>query len=512
MTATINPVKPVWQSAAESFLPDGVRARADFWLRHSPVALIIALQAVFSLRLHNSPFQDEGLYIHTGHWLLDSWTGGEPIYLKPELFFSGAPQLYPVWAALLDSVGGLTLARLFSTLCMLSSTVALYWTTNLLFPDRPGFRWRVRPGVFAALTFALSSSVIFLGNFATFDAPSFTMLTWAVALAAWSAVRGKSIWWPVLIGSLCAMAVLTKYSSAIDVPFVLLLMPVAGWKVRGLWALVRGALAGGVCLGLLTASVLTWAAPLLRGLRTTTTGRVVSFPETASKLAADVLTWEGIPLALMLAGAILLARRSPALAALLAFGTLAAPAYQIHMGESVSLNKHVVLGLLLGAPLAGLALAMLVRVRLGALVAVAVVWTAFIVAMIQSQTMFATWPDTSVLQRQIAYSIKSMPWIRIVGDIPEPLEYAFADSTKPWQWTGTYDNSFFYQGLSGVNAYRQALRDNYFQLVFLDGSYSISRELLPEMRSYGFTETSVVRTPNTNHSWHIFQRFDHLTE
>jgi hypothetical protein len=97
------------------------------------VAVVLLVQVVASTRLRNSAFQDEALYVYYGHWMLDHWLRGADLYGNPSAWFTGAPQLYPVLAALLDSVGGLELVRLFSTLCMLSATVAVYWTANSLF-------------------------------------------------------------------------------------------------------------------------------------------------------------------------------------------------------------------------------------------------------------------------------------------------------------------------------------------------------------------------------------------
>ena len=54
--------------------------------------------------------------------------GGSPYY---ETFFSGAPVLYPVLAAMLDHVGGLVLVRLMSGVFMLGATWLLYATTRL---------------------------------------------------------------------------------------------------------------------------------------------------------------------------------------------------------------------------------------------------------------------------------------------------------------------------------------------------------------------------------------------
>jgi Dolichyl-phosphate-mannose-protein mannosyltransferase len=483
----------------------------DLGLRALPVGLVLIVQAVCAARLDNSAFQDEALYIHTGRLLINSWMGGEGPYGRPETYFSGAPQLYPVWAALLDEAGGLHLVRAFSMLCMLSATVAVAWTADTLVTSPIPSPRGVNAGLLAAMIFALTASVLFLSNFATFDAPSFTLIAWATAFATWSCVRRRSLLWSCLVGVACALAVFLKYSSAIDVPFVLAIGPAAAWTARTGGSLTRAATATATCLAIIAVSVLTWARPLLGGLAFTTTGRRATAPASALSLVEEVLKWDGIPLLLILLGLVLTARRQPLVAGVLGLGALAAPAYQIHLGESVSLHKHVVLGLVLGAPLAGAALSRLTARAMGTIVTLGLVWAAFLLAVPQSEAMYRTWPDTSVLKRQLSYSARAMPWIRMVGDNPEPLEYEMQDSTHAWQWTATYDNSFYYKGLSGIDAYRQALKDNYFQLAFFDGSYPISSTLLPELKAYGFKETSVVRTPYTNHIWHIYQRFDHLT-
>jgi hypothetical protein len=501
---------PLWRVALTSFAPPGRRPRVDRWLRALPLGLVLAVQAVCAARLDNSVFQDEALYIHTGRLLINSWTGGEGPYGRPETYFSGAPQLYPVLAGLINEVGGLHLVRAFSMLCMLSATVAVAWTADTLIKGRAPRTPRIGPGLLAAMVFALSASVLFLTNFATFDAPSFALIAWAMALATWSSVRRRSLLWSGLVGAACALAVFLKYSSAIDVPFVLAIGPAAAWTARTRGSVARAVTAAATCVVIIVASILTWARPLLDGLRFTTTGRSATVPQSPLSLLEDVLRWDGIPLLLILLGLVLLIRRQPLVAGVLGLGALAAPAYQIHLGEAVSLHKHVVLGLVLGAPLAGAGLSRLTTRGMGTVVTWVLVWAAFLLAVPQSVAMFRTWPDTTVLARQLEYSIGAMRWIRMVGDNPEPLEYQMQDSTHAWQWTATYENSFYYKGLSGVDAYRRALKDNYFQLVFFDGSHPISRTLLPELKTYGFKETSVVRTPFTNHAWHIYQRFDHL--
>jgi hypothetical protein len=519
-TATLD-TRPIWRAAAESFLPPAKRAGADRYLRQIPITLILLVQAIAAIRLSNTAFQDEALYLYTGQWIIDSWYDPSVVvFTHPETFFSGAPMLYPVLAAALDQVGGLELARLFSTVCMLSATVAIYWGTNILFDHRPRPR---TAAIFAALVFAFSAPVLFLSHFATFDAPSFALITWAAAISIWSSKRNRSIWWGVPIGAMCALAVLTKYSSAIDVPFVMALTLVVGWAIRArrVKAVTRGVVAGLSCLGILVGSVLTWAAPLLSGLKMTTTDRAAMVNQTPVwTLIGQAGIWAGGTFALMIAGGIYLLRRQPILATTMLVGTLAATAYQIRMGEAVSLHKHLTLGIIFGAPLAGVMLAAMVRTgrKWIVLLVVGICYATLMGGLIQSEKLFHVWANTTGLERVVQYPVKSMPWIRVLAETPEPLTYALENKTDPWQWTATYDGSFFYDDpdeegevyLQGIEAYQHALEDNYFQLVILDGSSGIGQQLDP--KSFGFHQTDTVRDPRTGHVWRIYQRFDDIPE
>ena len=125
--------------------------------------LILLLQAITSLlALNNTAFQDEGLYLLAGQQIFLSWMGKTP-YLEPYgLYFSGYPSFYPVIGGVLDFLGGLEAARLFSLLCMLIVTTCVYFITLQLF-DR-------KSALIAAFLFACEGSVLFLGRLATYDA------------------------------------------------------------------------------------------------------------------------------------------------------------------------------------------------------------------------------------------------------------------------------------------------------------------------------------------------------
>ncbi len=103
-------------------------------LSRLPLPLILLLQVITSLlALHNTAFQDEGLYLLAGQQIFLNWMGKTP-YLEPYgLYFSGYPSFYPVIGGILDFLGGLEAARLFSLLCMLIVTTCVYFMTVQLF-------------------------------------------------------------------------------------------------------------------------------------------------------------------------------------------------------------------------------------------------------------------------------------------------------------------------------------------------------------------------------------------
>src|SRR5207302_11326765 len=82
------------------------------------IPFILLIQASSSLlALCNTVFQDEALYLLAGREILLNWPGKAP-HLKPYgLYFSGYPSFYPVIGGMLDFLGGLEAARLFSLLC-----------------------------------------------------------------------------------------------------------------------------------------------------------------------------------------------------------------------------------------------------------------------------------------------------------------------------------------------------------------------------------------------------------
>jgi hypothetical protein len=463
------------------------------------LACLLLAQAVLSLRLHNSAFEDEALYVYAGHAMVDHLFHGAPDYGGFDTYFSGSPALYPVLAAWVDSAAGLAGVRLMSLAFMLGATGLLYSLTRMLFNERAA--------LLAAGIFAVTQSTLFLGNFATYDAMSLSLL----ALTAWLLVRNATGHWALQLGAapVAALAVGVKYASALYLPTVaLLLMLVAYRRLGAREAVRRGAVftAGTVLLlgiGLLSTDY-------LQAIQSTTTERAHG-TTAVGLLVRDSVRWGGLLFALACLGTALYTRRpglgeipghrpppAPpcgwriALGAVLTGTALLAPAYQIHLQTSISLHKHIGYGLLFAAPMAGVGLSRLMGAHVRfpqAVITVGVLALTF--GMSQSAQNYGIWPDTSRLIPELAKNVR--PGQKWLGQPHEGPVYYLTDRglTDYTLWT-----SIFYidyagrkdQHLSGPEGYKAAIQDGYFDGVVLDWSDQpgdIQTLIRQEMRSTG---------------------------
>jgi hypothetical protein len=196
----------------------GLRSRHTAWVGRGALAGVLAVQALLTLRLQNTAFDDEALYLYAGHLEIEAWTGAGPPHPEFVSYFSGSPYLYPPVAAALDSAFGLYGARALSLGLMLGATVLVYALARLLFDELAG--------IGAAALFATTQSTLFLGHLATYDATAVFLL----ALAAWLGVRGSRSARPavgglllVVAATVLALGVAVKYATLLYVPSVVAL-------------------------------------------------------------------------------------------------------------------------------------------------------------------------------------------------------------------------------------------------------------------------------------------------
>ena len=447
------------------------RSRLRRFLGSAPLwlALICSGQIALALRpgLNKNAFEDEGLYLGTGHRVIAYALHGASVTQHPGAFFSGAPGLYPVLGATADSVGGLAAARDVSLGFAIIATIATYGIGSRLFGKLAG--------IIGAASFALCGSVIYLSHFATYDAMTMALVALAAWLAVYSSQRNGFLWGPV-VALVLALAFLTKYAGAAYIPIVIALAAVVGWPLYG-WKIVRRAAFALVATAVLAfASIELWGRDLIPGIVSTTSNRNVIIHTTPGHLIGQIAVWVGPWLALAVIGALFRVRRQWALVSVLLVGAIIGPADQVRIGESISLAKHVAFGMVFAAPLIGDLFARGLRHMPARVAPVTLTVFGLLAAsgLHYSHQFLTSWVDDKALQPVLAHDLAVQPGAHILGERNTPQMYELRTVTTANQWADTY--YFQYSGLIDKPAYAKAIDQHYFGVVYLDlttqfGSY-----------------------------------------
>jgi hypothetical protein len=350
-----------------------------------------------------------------------------------------------VLAAALNMEGGLELVRALSLFEMLATTALLYTLTRRLFNERAG--------LCAAGIFSVSEAVIFLGNFATFDATCLFLL----ACATWVVVRTAASRWPVflLAAPIAALAVAVKYAGLLFVPTIAVLPALAGWPERGRRVLLYPVAFGLAVAGILYAALRLGGPAYLAAIRSTTTNRAQGAVPAAT-LLREAAEWGGVLFAVAIIGTIAYVwrvRTEPdekiapaggsvrriALGVVLTGTALLAPAYQAHLHTDISFLKHIGFGLFFAAPMAGFGLARVMgdyfrrpQIGIG-------VWSlALVLGMVQSNSLYHVWPSSGTFVQTFAKYLK--PNALYLVEVPEvPMYYLQGrPDAQPRQFTSTY--------------------------------------------------------------------------
>jgi hypothetical protein len=455
--------------------------------RPSPLLAVIAVQAALSLRLvwSNTAFQDEALYLRAGHLEWARWLHGTIIPNFPS-YFSGAPVIYPPIAAVADSIGGLAAARLLS-LCFMIAVTSLLWATTVRLYGK-------RAALLATGLFATLAGTQFLGAFATYDA----MALFLLAVAVWLAVRSVSCQ-PraatvllVLSGCALAGADAVKYATALFTPVVVVVAAAATWRQY----VGRNAIAAALTvlcswMALTAALLATAGGQYWQGIRTSTIDRPAS-TASAAVIVQHAYVWTSLVLILAALGTVLAFRsreRSRFLPAVLLVAALLAPAEQVRLHTTVSLQKHVVFGAWFAAIAAGYAMARLSRVDRGRgwapVMAIPIVASTLFGSLGQASALFRVWPNSTDVIKVLRSAVASHPGNYLAEDYD--VEAYYLRAKVPWpRWSSTY---YFRlpDADPGAPSYSQAIDDHYFALVILNfgDTAATDREITADMRRAG---------------------------
>lgn len=450
-----------------------------------PLLPILAVQAVFAWRLliTNTAFLDEATYMWSGHLVAEHIAHGKST-LQFETYFSGAPVIYPVLAAIAGKLGGLTAARLLSLVFMLFATTAVFLTGRRMHGALTGF--------FAAGLFAALGPTLHLSSFATFDALALCLLAWStheVVRFAHGDSRNALLYGAILM----VLADCTKYACLLWNPVIILLAATAGpgyeaWRCSRSWNLQRFAM---VSTTLLALAVVIGRAPYFTGFDHTTLQRAAG-GSSSSSIVSQVGVWIGALLALGLLGMLVslwllrrgtLSKSEVATFAVLLVAGLLAPANQLRIHTLLSLAKHVDFGAAFTAIPAGFLLARFVRALGGSIqtsrvryvVSVGLVAAVALVPLNVAGARVATnlhnaWPASTKMIAALKPLVHKGNDEYLVEDYYVAAYYL--PSINFWQWQDTYTTTYTdpatHTQLTGAAAFKAAVLAHEYKVIVLD--------------------------------------------
>ena len=478
---------------SRSSLGDALR-----WLvLQAPLAGILIIQSLLSIQLiyRNTAFLDEATYLSAGHYLIQSWFHGGGANMHFSAYFSGYPDIYPVLAAMADSVGGLTAARLMSLGFLLTATLCCYASARRL--------WGRMAGWLAAAVFVSTAGAQFLGALATYDAMSLMLIT----IAAWIVIRfADGTTTRAAIGLVIPVLILanaTKYASAIfDLPVLglafFLILDRHGLRVamRMTAILIAG-------LAVATALLVGIAGPeTLTGIMSTTLSRA-SGATPAGVVLDQSWNWVGAvaclaALATVVGGVMAWRGRlnwpTVGILAVAAATVLLAPANQARIETLTSLSKHVAFGAWFGALGAGWLLSRVMGLRprdawrfrvmgprpRGAwrfAFAALVLIPLSVVGAAQARQLFAAWPNSTSVVAALR-PLVSHQKLPVLMDDADVARYYLEDELSVPHWIDTYSFAYTPPGsgitLVGPAAYAAAVDHGYYGVIALDYSHRLT--------------------------------------
>ena len=462
--------------------------------------VMIGLWYLFCLATldYNGPFLDEGIYITAGqrtlqgHGLSDGYLG----WLAGSL-------LWPTLAGIGFKIGGLAGVRALAALFAAIALLACARASANLFGESAGF-W-------TALAFALNAPFLALARMGVYDSTALA----GMAVSFWAITqlytRNHRVWLVVAAASF-TIGMFAKY------PTGLMLLPLLAILVvlRKDKATTDIVFFGLVSLALALAFFLPvrgQVAPFIAYRLTHSPGSGVS----VAMVAVDTWNLSAIHLALAICGWFA-AKERRLLASVLVLCLLIWPTYHLALGDTVSKNKHLVLGFLFAYPLVGHLLSRMwqqgahwTRLRRTATTAIVVVLAA--TGMTQLPRLNRAWPD---VRPAATYLMKQVvPGQKLLTGQSWPYTiYLYQEQRidSPWDVFDVYriehdqsdidlcDYDWFVD-TQGIGGWPQALRDQ----VHACGTFYPVFSTTSEVENMGL-DLDYIRYPVETTVWQNLQR------
>lgn len=198
-------------------------------VRVDPWVLSLTGLAVFAMALRlagadqQSAYMDEGTNVLTGRMLIEQ----HAVYAEI-LNWAYGSYLWPLVAGLADAVGGLRMVRGVTAVCGVAMVLATAWAAAQLAPNATPRHRRNGVALLAGGMMAVAPTAIGVGRFGTYDALAGAAFMLGVTLLI-STSRPSSPFRLLFAAALLFVAFLAKYLVAIYFPFVCVSVVLAGW-------------------------------------------------------------------------------------------------------------------------------------------------------------------------------------------------------------------------------------------------------------------------------------------
>ena len=461
----------------------------------APVILIVLIS--FLIRIYNlnynSPFLDEAQYIVLGDKVLAGhWQEGDPFS-----WVGGMPLFYPPLSAFFANFGILG-ARLLNVLLGTLSIYLMYeFSKSLLLSNKE--RTNEIIGLVSAGFMGVLAIPIYLSRLAIYDMLSFTLLLIGLVFLQKALLIKK----PNLrerenrffISAIAIfLSFLAKYTTLILFPFILILALYYSKKL-GKEAFSNSLRYFATPLIVATLTYIIWNFSELQHFLVDQVGD----PQNRSKeIISQFSRYTTFPVLLAFFGsvALLLQKKFLILTALLMAAAI--PLF-VHLftNSLPAAHQHTYLSLIFIVPLAAFLFGLILekRVFFGSLVVLLTLVVVFIYSQSQVQELETSWVNTDQVMTEIKVKTSQHEKILSFEDDVTKLSLTNLDEKNI---KGIF--SFEYNNLTNENAYQQALKDGYFDLILFNEHSDI--ELAQVIKT---STTKHYKTEYKNHPFVIYK-------
>jgi hypothetical protein len=429
------------------------------WVLGSAALVLFALALRLAGADQQSAYMDEGTNVLTGRMLIEQHT----VYAEV-LNWAYGSYLWPLVAGVADELGGLSLVRGVTALCGVVMVVATALAAFRLAPTGLPRDRRLGVALIAGGIMAVAPTAIGVGRFGTYDALAGAGFMLGVTLLIDSDARPVPALHLLAAAALLFVAFLSKYLVAIYFPLVCVYVVVRhGTQLR---RGIRDAAWFVLPLSVLCAAyALIFLGPLLSLLTSS-----LHYGDLKSPDPLREYIWNRPELVLLVLGVALGWRFATWRGRLIGLaGTAVIVAFQVVARPDFDFWKHSIFVLYFLAPLAALSwlrvplssgTARVVSV-IGAAVFGVLVWSPTLAAANQLTAFYPNLnPSLSAIEPAVANSA-------LVLTDDTALRYYLYPAMATDRIIGPF--YFTYQSQTGLDAFRLAIADRYFDAIVLDG-------------------------------------------